>query len=402
MAFFLALDLGTTYLKAGVFDDRGRLRALARARAATCAPQPGWLELPVEALWGSVVSLVRAALGEAGVGGDEVAALSYSSQTNSFVLLDASGEPLTDLVLWPDSRASAEGEELAGFAASASFLATTGLGFYGAMFAPAKLLWFQRHRPELWRRTATVCLISDYLAYRLTGELVTDLGSSALLGLLDVRRGAWWAEALERVGLSLGMLPRPERVGTPVAPVLPAVADELGLGAGARVVVGSLDHYAGALAAGNVEPGRLSATIGTVLGIVQTAEAVRPGRGADNCVAPHAGRGRFFEMCFCSISANVLQWYRDTHVPELGFDELDAMVARVPPGADGLIADVPLDTPDGACAFRGEQARHGPGHHARSIMEAVARALRERVVALRGEAGPVVCLGGAARSDGSS
>jgi xylulokinase len=91
-------------------------------------------------------------------------------------------------------------------------------------------------------------------------------------------------------------------------------------------------------------------------------------------------------MCYCSISANVLQWYRDTHAPDLSFGELDAMAAKVPPGAAGLAAEVPPDTPDGSCTFRGERPEHRVGHYVRSILEAVAEALRELAVALRGDA----------------
>jgi len=163
--------------------------------------------------------------------------------------------------------------------------------------------------------------------------------------------------------------------------------------------VGNLDHYAGALAAGNIEPGRLSATIGTVLGVCQTAEGVAPGRGHEICVGPHALPDRFLEMCFCSVSGNVLQWYRDTQVPDLSFDELNIMAVEVPPGCDGLVADVAPDTPDGSCVFRGERPEHRVGNYVRAIMEAVAYALRERVIALRGEPAAVVCLGGGARSD---
>jgi len=399
MSCFLALDLGTSYLKAGLFDADGRLRAVARERVASHEPEPGWVEWPAEALWQAVVRQTRAVLAEGGVGAGEVGALSYSSQTNSFVLLDAAGEALTELILWPDARATAEAEELAAFAASQAFVETTGLPFYAPTFVPAKLLWLQRHRPELWRRTARVCLVSDYLAWRLTGRVVTDLGCSGLTGLLDVRAGGWWPPMLERVGLSAAMLPEPRRVGTLVGPLLPGAAAELGLEPATRLVVGTLDHYAGALAAGNTAPGRPSATIGTVLGVVQTAEAVRPGRGAGVCVGAHALPGRYFEMCFCSVSANVLQWFRDTHYPDLSFGDLDVMGAGAPPGAAGLVAHVAPDTPDGSCSFGGERPQHRVGHYVRAIMEAAAWALRERMVALRGEPAPVACLGGGARSD---
>ena len=136
-----------------------------------------------------------------------------------------------------------------------------------------------------------------------------------------------------------------------------------------------------------------------MLGAVQTAEDVKPGRGAGICVGPHAAPGRFFEMCYCSIAANVLQWYRDVHYPDLSFGDLDVMAAAAPPGAAGLVAEVAPDTPDGSCAFRGERPEHRVGHYVRSIMEAVAEALRERVTALRGEPCDIVCMGGAARSD---
>ena len=195
------------------------------------------------------------------------------------------------------------------------------------------------------------------------------------------------------------MLPEPRRVGTAIGAVLPDAGSDLGVGEGAQVAVGSLDQYAGALAAGNIAAGRTSATIGTVLAVVTTVAEPPPWHLGDFCLGPHALDGPYFQMRFCSIAANVLEWYRDAHCPEASFGELDVLAAGAPPGAAGLVAEAAPDTPDGSCTFRGERPEHRVGHFVRSIMEAVACALRERVGATSGTGEPLVCLGGGARSD---
>ena len=136
-------------------------------------------------------------------------------------------------------------------------------------------------RPRDWSQTSKLALISDYFTLLLTGQHVTEAGTAGLTGLVDIHRCRWWPEMLARFELDSASA-RVVRAGTDLGPIDPRAAERLACRRSCRFVVGCLDQYAGAIGAGNIEPGMVSETTGTVLATVQCADqfvdATRPGR----------------------------------------------------------------------------------------------------------------------------
>ena len=108
MALLLGIDLGTSYLKAGVFDESGTLRGMGRVSTGVREPRPGWKELDVAEFLQHLREAVGAALGECGSVASEIKAISYGSQANTFVLLDERGQPITVRADEFDTRAGGE------------------------------------------------------------------------------------------------------------------------------------------------------------------------------------------------------------------------------------------------------------------------------------------------------
>ena len=109
MSYFLGIDLGTSYF-AGV-SPRGPLKGIRESVEKHSENGIG-CELPVETFWKALRLCIKDALVQAGCQAEDILALSYSSQTNSFILLDSNDRPLTPLILWPDSRADEQSERL--------------------------------------------------------------------------------------------------------------------------------------------------------------------------------------------------------------------------------------------------------------------------------------------------
>ena len=106
----------------------------------------------------------------------------------------------------------------------------------------------------------------------MTGRHVTEAGTAGLTGLLNIHRCRWWAEMLARFEIDEHCLPEVVRAGTDLGRIDPGVAEKFGLPATCRFVVGCLDQYAGAIGVGNVEPGMISETTGTVLATVRCTD----------------------------------------------------------------------------------------------------------------------------------
>jgi xylulokinase len=422
VARILTIDLGTTYFKMSLFDRDGRLCDTVRLTPPTVAPCAGYMELPVDA-FGDVIGQGIASLRKRGGDLDDVEAVTFATQTNSFVLLDTEDRALTPLILWPDRRAEELDDEVVGRCDVPKFSATTGIPRLNFQCMVAKLLWLQDRSRETWRRAAKLCLISDFLTLLLTGKHVTEAGAAALTGLVDVPRCRWWPEMLARFEIDRLCLPAIVRAGTDLGPIERTAAERLGLPTSCRFVVGCLDQYAGAIGVGNVEPGMISETTGTVLSTVQCTGHFSEQLGPAVLQGPAFRAGRYWRMTFGEVSANYLQWFRDELPDRPDFDQLVSLAEAVEPGASGLKLRPDARLSNCEEVFQGLMSRHTCGEKVRCILEAVAYALSDQMSvlgegAVTGEAasrgtvpfsltrklgqspaGEIRCAGGGARSE---
>ena len=401
MKKILVLDLGTTYFKIALFDRRGRLWEVVRVAPPIDDSRTGYMELDAGEFADTVAEGIGQLADRTDGGLRDVEAVTFATQTNSFVLLDEGDRPLTPIILWPDLRAAELEAEVGRRCRIPEFRATTGIPQANVMFMPAKLLWLARETPQALRQTRKLCLISDYLTLLLTGRHVAEAGAAGLTGLLDVHRCRWWPEVLRQFEIDEHWLPEVARAGTDLGPITPEAARRFGLPEECRLVVGCLDQYAGAIGAGNVRPGGLSETTGTVLATVRCSDRFAADLGPTVFQGPAFAEGLYYRMDFGEVSANYLQWYRDQLPDRPEFDQLSALAAEVPPGAEGLKlrTDVRLTCPEEV--FEGITPRHTRGHMVRCIMETVAQRLRQQVTAISGGSPPeqIRCAGGAARSE---
>jgi xylulokinase len=320
MALLLGIDLGTSYIKVGLFDAAGALRGLGRVAVASASPAPERVELDADVFWQRLRQALALALAEAGATADEIAGVSYSSQANTFVLLDDSGRELTPLVFWHDQRARPLEARLVDFGGREEHAQITGLTGAAPERAPSKWRWFMQHEPTIWARTARALTVSDYFTYCLIGELVGDASTAALTGLYDLGARSWWPAALEQFALGPELLVKPLTPGCPCGRTTVRAAELLGLPAGIPFAVGALDHHAAALGAGIGVFTDASLSTGTVLAALVIVKVVTR---AEGCIhGPHVDGRRFYRLAFDPNGAGQLECYQREQVPGLSIEEL--------------------------------------------------------------------------------
>jgi hypothetical protein len=113
MTLLLGLDVGTTSVKAGLFDAAGRQLAADGREYQLAHPSPDHVEIDAATWWTAAVAAVRAVLASPGVDPRDVAGMAVSSQGETVVAVDAAGQPLGPALVWLDNRAAAEARELA-------------------------------------------------------------------------------------------------------------------------------------------------------------------------------------------------------------------------------------------------------------------------------------------------
>lgn len=394
----LVFDLGTSYFKGTLFAMDGQLLAAHHVPTPFTNSTTPYSEVAVEAFENALLALAEALRACAPEAYAAIAAVTFSTQTNSFVLLDADDAPLTPIVIWNDRRAMAQSAPLEALMALPDFYETTGVPGLSGEFMVAKLHWYQQATPELWERVARIALISDFLTLRFTNKFVSEAGAAGLTGLVDIHTLDWWDAALDRADISRDELPEIVRAGTALGTITPEAATRFHLPTATQFVVGCLDQYAGAIGAGNVSAGGVSETTGTVLATVRCAEEFTPQPGSGVFWGPAAMEGRYYQMVFGDVSANLLDAFQKALPEPTSFAALDALAAVADTGALALPRG--LDTPELLDTVRNWATTQPAGVAVRAILEGVAEALRAQVVQLCGDDRPAVLhsVGGAARS----
>lgn len=371
----LAIDAGTSALKAVLYDAGGTVLASAVARYSYKSPQPGWAEIDPERWWQALVEALTQ-LNGTGFKLGSVRVMGITGQMHTAVLLDEDGRPLEPTILWLDRRAAAETAEL-----------RTQLGLPPAQlnstYTLPKLLWLARRRPELLARTRTLLWPKDYLRYRLTGQLATDVTEAAGATLYDDIHQRWAADRLGLTGLDPAVLPPIRPAGSEAGPLLPEVARALGLSPETKVVVGAGDVIA-LLGAAPPKAGRLSCSLGSSA-MVSTLLA------ADQVITDPQQRLYVYSYLpqpllngVLSTSGASLTWAKEAlYGEEIAWDGMLAAAGTVPPGADDLFF-LPYLTGE-RCPYWSDSLRggfygltlsHRRPHMVRAVMEGVAYSLR--------------------------
>ncbi len=373
----LTVDVGTSSVKAVLYDTAGRVLATAQRRYGYQSPQPGWAEADPQEWWEGTRQAIQELAGMFDLG--RVAALSCTGQMHTAVFLDEQGRVIPPTILWLDRRASHELDELQ----SRWHLPPYELN---STYTLPKLYWLSRHHPEVLARVHKIIWPKDYIRYRLTGEICTDLTEAGGAALLDWRTRDWTLDRLEAVGLSARVLPEVRPADGSGGSLLPDVAAELGLNPAAKVVVGMGD-VAALFGGAPLRPGRVICSMGSSSMVFMPCE---PGREV------HDPLRRLYVYPFgpCPMLGGVssttgasLVWAFEQIFQgprrDIPFAQCIEEALAVPPGAEGLCflpylagERSPYWSDHIRGGFYGLRLGHETRHLVRAVMEGVVFSLR--------------------------
>ena len=338
----LGIDLGTSELKAILMDVDGEVLAHAGVRLSVSRRHSGWSEQAPQDWWHACLQALEQLRAHEAFA--RVACIGLSGQMHGAVLLGDDDRVLYPAILWDDSRAVGEAEQLgAGFAEVTGSLPMAGLT------AP-KLLWLQRHEPEVFKAIDCVLSPKDYLRLRLTGERISEMSDAAGTLWLDVAQREWFAPMVGATGLTLAQMPRLVEGGA-----ASGCLKASGLGLSPEVVIagGGGDNPVAAVGIGAINAGDGFITLGTSAAIVAITDHAAGNPASAVHSFCHALPNRWYTMGAMLAGASCLRWItRLTGTP----DEqtlLDQVQAQLP-----IAQLVPLDTPLFLPYLAGERTPH--------------------------------------------
>lgn len=255
----IGVDIGTSRLKAVATDLN--LQVLSE-----CAEPTPWKhekncsEIDMSLLADTVISVASKA---AAIAGGKVIAIGFTGFSETGVLIDAAGTPLSPGLAWHDPRGITEPilKELGDF----EFRARAG-ALLNEIVSVSKTLWLNKNYPES-KRAKHFLSAPEWVAYRLGAEPVNELSLVSRTGFFDVETRKPWEEAIALVGGGRDFLARLVVAGEPIGIVNTQAPENL---RGAVITIAGHDHFTAAYYSGAINEGSLFDSMGTAEALLRT------------------------------------------------------------------------------------------------------------------------------------
>ena len=385
----LGIDIGTTSLKAAVFNDK--LEQLTQATVDYTLEASGvYAEFPAENYW----DITKEGIAKATEGLD-IEALSIDTQCETLILTDEEGNPVRKAIVWVDNRADEEAKMIEAHFGRKKVYEITGQPEITATWPASKLLWVKRNEPEVWAKTKKIFLLEDYILYKMTGKFITEKTLQSSTIYFDINTGKWWNEMLDFIGVDSEMLPELYESGVKV-----------GEYNGMKVVTGAMDQVAGGIGAGIIKEGIISEMTGTTMVLFVPTKTIP--EFVENSIIPchYNFDGKYALVLWTSVAGMAFKWFKNNFCEDYeDFNDLTALAEKIEPGSNGLTmlphlcgSTMPKYNPDAKGGFYGITLEHTRAHFARAIMEAISCMLKSNLDYINIDANEIRLMGGGAKS----
>ncbi|OMT95052.1 xylulokinase, partial [Burkholderia pseudomallei] len=320
---YLGIDLGTSEVKAILTDADSAPLAAGGAPLAVERPHPHWSEQSPQAWWHATLDAIAAVRAMHPRGFAALRGIGLSGQMHGATLVDRAGQVLRPAILWNDTRAAAECVELEALVPESRAI-TGNMAMPG--FTAPKLLWLAKYEPAVFRAAHKVLLPKDYVAWRLSGEFVSDMSDASGTLWLDVGRRDWSERMLAATELSREQMPRLVEGSAAAAQLRDALRREWGVAGPVTIAGGAGDNAASAIGMGVANAGSGFLSLGTSGVLFAGNDRFAPNPGDAVHAFCHCLPERWHQMSVILSAAASLDWFAKTH--DVAVDTLPALAER--------------------------------------------------------------------------
>ena len=413
--YTLVLDAGTSRARCFVFDSEGS-EVASRSRAWEFVESGAAYSLSREwepnLLWRMTSELMGECVEASKVSAGEIGVVAVASQRQAVAFLDAEGDCL---YAGPnlDLRAFFEGSEIDEAYREKVYRTTGHLPSF--LFAPAKLKWLERHRPEVFARVHRALTLADWLIYRLTGEIASERTLAGEAGLLDVGSREYCDSLLSELGIEVegGRL---VDAGCVVGRVNAEAAERTMLSEGTAVVAAGADTQCGLLGMGVSGVWEAGVVAGWSVPVQMISDAPLFSDDASTWAGCYPAPDKWVVESSAGDAGNAYSWLVSLLTGDTagGYEAMDAAAGEVPAGSEGVQAILGsvrtrFSNPGmraGGFIFPVPLAlsEMGMGNFARAALESVAYSVKanlEHLEATSGQSASIVALGGGMTRSGT-
>lgn len=338
----LGIDLGSSSVKASIIDG-GSGKCLASAfypkdEMKIIAKKPGWAEQEPETWWDNLKLSVADCNNQLGKKKSEIGAIGISYQMHGLVTVDKNYKVLRPSIIWCDGRAVDYGEKA--FKALGKDFCLSHLLNSPGNFTATKLAWVKENEPDIFDRIYKIMLPGDYIALRLTGDVLTTFSGLSEGIFWDFLANGVSKELMDLLGFDLNLLPAAVPSFSVQGKLLNTPAHELGLPEGIPVSYRAGDQPNNALSLNVLEPGEVAATAGTsgvIYGVTDQKKHDPLSRVNTFLHVNHTKENPRSGVLLCINGAGILNsWLRRNTRNILSYDDMNKLAEKITPGSEGL------------------------------------------------------------------
>ena len=397
MKCLLGIDLGTSGLKAAVFDLQGNQLAKGYAHNRYLASTAGSAEQDPDAWWQGCCQAVQAALKSTKTDARQVVGVGVCGFHHCPVLVGKHGEPVRPCIVSHDQRMQETLERLRESGIAKRVMELTGSLVAGGHF-PVIYSYLREHEGSSIRASRWIMLAKDYLRYKLTGQVGTELCDATGTHLVALPEKNWSPELLDLLQVERGKLPEIASAERVCGSVNSSAAKLTGLKAGTPVAFGGGDSHCALLGLGVVEPGQVGLLLGTNSTLRITFDTLRKLANPPVWVQNHVVPGLYTASASSMAGASVLAWLKEALLEDCfqglsddeAYHQLDAQAAEIQPGCEGLMflpflhgERSPVDNLNARGSYISIGHHHRQAHFVRSLMEGIAYVTADNLAILQ-------------------
>ena len=341
--YLLGYDIGSSSVKAALVDaETGKCIASHFApdtEAPIKALNTGWAEQDPLSWWNYVKECTANIIAKSKIDVADIKAIGISYQMHGLVAVDKNLELLRDAIIWCDSRGVPYGDKA--FQEIGAETCLSHLLNSPGNFTAAKLCWVKENEPQVFEKIYKVMLPGDYIAFKMTGEISTNVEGLSEYMLWDFNSNSIATFLLDYFNFSQDILPEIKPTFSDQGHLTAKAAAELGLHPGTPVTYRAGDQPNNALSLNVFNPGEIASTAGTsgvVYGINDTIAYDSLSRVNNFAHVNHTAVSPRIGVMTCINGTGILNsWIKRNVVDRgIGYDEMNILASKAPVGAGGI------------------------------------------------------------------
>ena len=261
---FMGVDLGTSSIKAGIFDSDGEEIGFSSVENSIIYSSPDTSELNPKIIFHSFLKVVKQCIKKSKISADNLEAICLSTQMHSIIAIDSQGNCVTNAIIWADTRSKKQAEYIKEKFDYKKLSFDTGCRVTHPAYPLSKILWLKENEPYLYKKIYKFITIKGYVLLKLFGDFFIDYSDASSTGFFNIHKFKWDDYIIENV-LNI----KPDKFCEPVEcthilkNIKKEYADYMGLKDNTAFVIGSTDGVLSNFGSGVFDDNSVSCTIGT-------------------------------------------------------------------------------------------------------------------------------------------